>query len=210
MNNAEFTKGIRVYKLKSTPETEVLRESIIKADKAYNKVFDVSEFYKQYLIEQGYTNVICRMIKNPIMKSMQIFGFSADQDINDVNFNGAKTKLNTTYFPLKRTQFNKDKTNDMNDLHTSYGDVCDLMTGRLSAKQYEPSVFKSELGSTFMLYFNYQIRSNGDILFIIHEQDLYENTPEVALSNNVAKHGEVYDFVMKNYDLEVSKETEST
>ena len=213
MNREEFISGLKVYVLKNIPETQELREKILLAHKNYETVFDVAEFYKKYLTDAGYTNVVARMIKNPIMKSMELFGFSADQEINDINFNSAKIKLNTTYYPLKKTKFNRENTNNLNSLHTSYSDVCDLMTGRLSAKEYTPTKFNPSLGSTFMLYFNYQILNGGEqIKFVIHENDLFYNGAStlndkvVSEENGFKINLDLFNFIDSNFELDVTKE----
>lgn len=205
--NAEFQKGIKLFKLKNTEATKELRDAIILADSEYRKINEVSKQYIDYLTGKGYTGVITRILHNPILKSLELFGFSADQEIKDENFNSAKVKFNTTYYPLKKTKFNKELTNDFNYCHTSYNDVCELMIGKISAKQYTPTPFNPQLGSIFMLYFKYHVKDDGnDIQMIIHETDMKPTDAKlVANDSNTsfklqACDGAVYKFVMENFE----------
>lgn len=205
INHDNFKEGLRCFKLKNDESTLELRNAIIKADTQYRRVLDVSNFYKKYLEDKGYTGVKARLIKNNFMKSMQLFGFSADQEIKDENFNSAKIKFNTNYNPLKKTKFNKENTSDLKDLHTSYNDVCELMIGKISYKQYEPTEFNENLGSIFMLYFDYSITDGGqDIKFIIHERDMDKVENKLIMDGDEWKYStvesEVYKFIMTNFE----------
>lgn len=133
-------------------------------------IYQVIDYYKDYLENEGYTNVIARITRDRVGMRFKIHGFSADEYINDPLFNCDKYKFGTRYHDLKKTKLNKAITNNFEYLDQSYSGVYKILMGDIPSYEVEHYEGTSRC-SMIVNPFEYYI-IDGKFIVVIDEKHL--------------------------------------